>query len=107
MVFPQLNYKLEEQKKEQTDGLYFVDFTNFQFVFYFGETRRRMTAFRSEQPIRKKYKKIKIKHARMNCNWSFLEVKNSLFLNVNVNVILNVIAVFHGFLRFSQIVRNP
>ena len=48
-----------------------------------------------------------IKHARMNCNWSFLEVKNSPFLNVNVNVILNVIAVFHGFLRFSHIVRNP
>ena len=42
-----------------------------------------------------------------NCNWSFLEVKNSLFLNVNVNVIMNVIAVFHGFQRFSHIARNP
>ena len=32
MVFPQQNYIIEEQKKEQTDSLYFVEFTNSQFV---------------------------------------------------------------------------
>ena len=44
---------------EKTDGLYFVDFTNFQFVFSLGETRRRMRAFHSEQTIRKKVQKNK------------------------------------------------
>ena len=105
MVFPQQNYIMEEQKKEQTDSLFFVEFTNFQFVFFLGWTRQRkpVPQLTADQ---KKYKKIKTKHAK-NCNWSFLEVKNSLFLNVNVNVIMNVIAVFHGFQRFSHIARNP
>ena len=39
--------------------MYFVDFTNFQFVFSLGETRRRMRAFHSEQTIRKKVQKNK------------------------------------------------
>ena len=59
MVFPQQNYIIEEQKKKQTDSLYFVDFSNFQFVFSLGETRRRMRAFHSEQTIRKKVQKNK------------------------------------------------
>ena len=37
----------------------------------------------------------------------FLGSEKQPLLNVNVNVILNVIAIFHGFLRFSHIVRNP
>ena len=37
MVFPQQNYIIEEQKKEQTDSLYFVEFTNSQLYFSLDE----------------------------------------------------------------------
>ena len=41
-----------------------------------------------------------------NCKWSFLEVSEQPFSECNLNVIVNVIGVFRGFPKFSQIDRN-
>ena len=59
MVFPQQNYIIEEQKKEQTDSLYFVDFTNFQFVFSLGGTQAKNDSFPQRRADQKKVQKEK------------------------------------------------
>jgi hypothetical protein len=95
--------RIEEQKKEQTDGLFFVDFTNFQFVFSLGETRRRMTAFPQQTVDQEKVQKNKDQTCKNELQLVFLgSEKQPLFeCKCECNFECNC-----RFSRFSEVLSN-